>query len=63
MLGQDGWTPLFNATLDGRLEVVKALLAVGANNEATALVSGPPAAGHLSTHMCPHAHLHTLQPY
>ena len=51
-LVQGGATPLHIAADDGHLEVVKALLAAGANKEAGTQVSGTPAAAHMCTRMC-----------
>ena len=41
MLVQDGWTPLLKAALEGHVDVVKALLAAGAEKEAATQVRGP----------------------
>ena len=52
MFVQDATTPVYIAVQNGRLEVVKALLASGANKEATRQVSGPPAEGHVCMYAC-----------
>ena len=50
MLVQSGTAPLYVAAENGHLEVVKALLAAGANKEAAFKVSGTPT---VCTRMCP----------
>ena len=52
MLVQSGTAPLYVAAENGHLEVVKALLAVGANKDAAREVSGIPAEGHICTCAC-----------